>query len=75
MNKSSGISYAKLQELLIGRKIKKSRRKEDARISPGTYAKLNKDELVSMEILIRICSVLHCDVGDICASVSDEEED
>ena len=74
MDKSIGISYAKLWKLLIDRKIKKSQLKEDARISPGTYAKLNKDELVSMEVLIRICSVLHCDIGDVCAVVSNEEQ-
>ena len=73
MSVPSEISYAKLWKLLIDRKIKKTQLKEAARISPGTYAKLNKDELVSLEVLIRICKVLNCDIGDMCEVVSGAE--
>ncbi len=72
MDRNINISYAKLWKLLIDRKIKKTQLKESARISPGTYAKLNKDEFVSMEVLARICMVLHCDIGDICEFVAPE---
>lgn len=34
-------------------------------MSPNTIAKLGKNESVSLDILVRICSVLHCDIGDI----------
>ena len=57
--------YSKLWKLLIDRKIKKTDLKREAQISPGTYAKLNRDEFVSMEVLARICAVLDCDIGDI----------
>ena len=72
MDMNTGICYAKLWKLLIDRKIKKTQLKEAAKISPGTYAKLNKDEFVSMEVLARICGVLHCDIGDICEIVFSE---
>lgn len=58
-------AYAKLWKLLIDKKMKKTELKEQANISPGTYAKLNKDEFVSMDVLARICALLECDIGDI----------
>lgn len=59
------VSYAKLWKLLIDQHIKKVDLKAAAEISPGTYAKLNRDQYVSMEVIGRICGVLSCDVGDI----------
>lgn len=59
------VSYAKLWKVLIDRRIKKSDLKIAAKISPGTYAKLNRDQYVSMEVIGRICGILSCDVGDI----------
>ena len=29
------------------------------------FAKLSKGETVSMEVLIKICKVLNCDIGDV----------
>ena len=51
------VSYSNLWKLLIDRKIKK--------ISPGTYAKLNRDQFVSMDVIARICGVLDCKVEDV----------
>lgn len=65
--------YAKLWKLLIDKKMKKTELKELASISPGTYAKLNKNEFVSMDVLARICSVLECDIGDIVEFVNEEK--
>ena len=65
--------YSKLWKLLIDRKIKKPDLKREAQISPGTYAKLNRDEFVSMEVLARICAVLDCDIGDIVEMIPVEE--
>ena len=36
-----------------------------ANISGYTMAKLGKDEPVQMEVMIRICKVFHCDIGDL----------
>lgn len=36
-----------------------------ANISPATLAKLSKDEFVSLDVLVRICEVLECNIGDI----------
>lgn len=36
-----------------------------ADLSPKTLTKLNKNQFVSMEILVRICKALSCNIGDI----------
>lgn len=69
-----GVSYVKLWKLLIDRKIKKPELKQAAKISPGTYAKLNKDQFVSMEVMGRICSVLQCNVGDVMDFITQKED-
>lgn len=71
MENGKKAEYAKLWKLLIDKKMKKSELKELAGISPGTYAKLNKNEFVSMDVLARICSVLQCDIADIVEFVSE----
>ena len=59
------ICYNKLWKLLIDRKMKKKDLLEQAGISRGTLTKLNKDENVSTETLVRICTALKCDISDI----------
>jgi DNA-binding Xre family transcriptional regulator len=44
-----------------------------AKMSPNTIAKLSKNETVSLEILLRVCEVFQCDIGDIMEVVPDEE--
>ncbi len=34
-------------------------------ISPNTLTKLNQNENVSLEIIIKICEFLNCDIGDV----------
>jgi len=36
-----------------------------ADIAPSTMTKLNKNELVALSILVKICDKLNCDIGDI----------
>lgn len=59
------ICYNKLWKLLIDRKMKKKDLLEQTGISRGTLTKLNKDENVSTETLVRICTALKCDISDI----------
>lgn len=33
---------------------------------------MSKDEVVSTEVLLKVCKVLHCDVGDIVEFIDDE---
>ena len=49
--------------------IDKGMTKTDLRIKTGmstsTLAKMSNNENVSMEIILRICEILECNVGDI----------
>ena len=60
-----GVSYKKLFKLLIDRNMKKKDLQQAAGISPASVAKLAKDEYVSLEVLVKICSALKVDFGDI----------
>ena len=42
-----------------------------AEISGYAMTKLNKDEPVSLEIMMRLCKVFHCDIGDLVEAVED----
>ena len=59
------VSYKKLWKLLIDNKMKKSDLAKAAQISQYTMTNLNNDRLVSMEIMLRLCKIFHCDIGDV----------
>ena len=68
------VSYNKLWKLLIDMNLNKTKLREMAQMSPNTVAKLGKNETISMDIILRICEVLKCDVGDIMETIADEED-
>lgn len=63
------VDYKKLWILLIEKKMSKPQLRQEAKLSPATLTKLNKNEYVSMDVLTRICRVLECDIGDIVETV------
>ena len=67
-------SYKKLWKLLIDRDMKKKDLRELTKLSSSTIAKMTKNEPVSTDVLIKICTVLNCDVGDIMEIVPDSKE-
>lgn len=67
------LSYNKLWKLLIDKGMTKTQMRLKADISTTTLAKLGKNETVSMEVLLRICKVLDCNVGDIMDVINEEE--
>jgi DNA-binding Xre family transcriptional regulator len=66
------VNYNKLWKLLIDKKMNKSELREAVKTSPNTIAKLGKNEPVSLDVLIRICKVLECDIGDIMEVVEEK---
>lgn len=66
-----GVSYKKLWKLLIDKDMKKRDLCQLANVSPTSLAKLGKGENVNMDILVRICKALSCDMGDIVEVVQD----
>ena len=65
------ICYNKLFKLLIDKGLKKSEFAKQVGISTPTLAKLSKNELVSTEVIIRICRFFKCKVDDILDVVLD----
>ena len=59
------ISYNKLWKLLIDKKMSKADLRRAAGIAPNTMTKLNRDEEVSMSVLVKICKVLDANIGDV----------
>ena len=69
-----GFSYKKLWHRLIDKEMTKTELQKAAKLSWGSIAKLNKGESVNTSVLLRICTVLDCDVSDIMEIVKDDTE-
>lgn len=59
------ISYNKLWKKLIDNDMTKTDLRLKADIGTSTLAKLGKNEQVSMDVLLRICKVINCDISEI----------
>ena len=59
------VSYNKLWKLLIDKEMKKKDLGDIAGVSANTLARMGKNELVSMDVLVRICRALNSDIGDV----------
>ena len=59
------VSYKKLWKLLIDKDMKKKDLQKVAGISASSVAKLGKNENVTTDVLVKICSALECDISDI----------
>lgn len=68
------VSYKKLWKLLIDKDMKKKDLQAEAGISWSSVTKLSKGETVSMEVLIKVCKALNCDVGDIMELIPNTED-
>ena len=69
-----GVSYNKLFKLLIDKNMKKTELIKLADISSSTLAKLSKNETVSMDVILRLCQGLKCDIGDIVEIIQDKND-
>ena len=68
------VSYKKLWKLLIDMEVNKKTLASMANISGATITKLAKGESVNMEMLVRICTALKCDLHDIVEVVPDDKD-
>lgn len=59
------ISYKKLWKLLIDKEMTAVELRQVTGIAPNTMTKLRKDEEVSLSVLVKICTVLDVNIGDI----------
>lgn len=66
------VRYDKLWVVMKNNKMKKSDLASAAQLSAYTMTKLNHDRLVSMDVMLRLCKIFHCDIGDIMEVVEDD---
>ncbi len=67
------ISYNKLWKLMIDRGLtNKSELRSLTGIGTNTLAKLSKNQIVSMDVLMKICGKLDCDISDICELIKED---
>ena len=59
------ISYKKLWKMLIDKDMKKKDLCVAAGISHASMAKLGKNENVRVEVMVKICNALECNIEDI----------
>lgn len=69
------VSYKKLWKILIDKDMKKKDLQASAGISWASVTKLSKGERVSMEVLMKVCKTLNCDIGDIVELISTDENE
>lgn len=69
------ITYKKLWKILIDRDMNKQDLKKISGISSASVAKLGKGENITTEVLLRICTALQCDIGDIMEIVEDDADE
>ena len=65
------VSYNKLWNLVRQNRMKKGDLAKAAQITPRAMCKFNHDEPVQMEVMIRLCKVCHCDIGDLMEVIED----
>ena len=59
------VSYNKLWQIMKDNRMKKSELAVAASISQYSMKKLNQNKPVAMEVMLRLCKVFHCDIGDL----------
>ena len=58
-------NYNNLWKLLIEKGMTKTELRVKAEMSTSTLAKMGKNEVVSMNVIIKICEILDCNVSDV----------
>ena len=66
------ISYKKLWQLMTANKMRKKDLAEAAELSEYNMTKLNQNRPVSMEVMMNLCKVFHCDIGDIMEMIEED---
>jgi DNA-binding Xre family transcriptional regulator len=69
------ISYKKLWHLLIEKDMTRQELRRLAGVSSSTIAKVAKNENVNTDVLLKICKVLSCSIGDIMDAVPIDGEE
>ena len=68
------VSYKKLWKLLIDKDMTRTDLRDAIGASTSTFAKLSSGELISGNIMMKICRELGCNIGDMMDVVLDDDE-
>lgn len=68
------VSYKKLWKILIDKDMKKKDLQAAAGISWASVTKLSKGETVSMEVMMKVCKALECNIGDVMDLIPAEDD-
>lgn len=66
------VRYDKLWRRMKDNEMKKSDLAKAAEISSYTMTKLNRDQPVNMEVMLNLCKVFHCDIGDLMEVIEED---
>ena len=66
------VSYNKLWRLMKANRMTKKELAAAADITNYTLSKMNSKQPVSLEVMMRVCKVFHCDIGDVMEMVEEE---
>ena len=61
--------------MMIDCGLNKTQLREKAGITTNAIAKMGKGEKVSMDVLVKICRTLNCNIGDIMDVLPETEEE
>jgi DNA-binding Xre family transcriptional regulator len=67
------VNYNKLWKLLIDKGMNKTDLRVKTGMSTSTLAKMSNNEVVSMDVVLRICEILECNVGDVMDATKKED--
>lgn len=60
-----GVNYKRLWKLLIDKEMSKADLRTATDIASSTLTKMGRNEYVSLDVLVRICCALNCELTDI----------
>lgn len=66
------ISYDPLWKTLVDRHMNKGELRDKAGLSKGTITKMGKNESVTVDVLVKICNALDCDIVDVLSILPEE---
>ena len=66
------VSYEKLWKLMKQNKMRKIDLAKAAELTQYAMTKLGKNETVSMDVMLRLCKVFHCDIGDLMEVIEED---
>ena len=66
------LSYNQLRLLMLDNEMKGADLIRASELTQYAQKKISKNEPVSLEMLMKVCKVFHCDIGDLVEVILDE---